>query len=325
MIDDHFIGFDLGGTKMLVKVYDSDYKVLSRLKVKTPTGISFKEGLAGMVDLVHLALKEAGLDKNSLAGLGIGVPGPVDPSTGTALILSNMGWKNVPMETGLAEALHCPVKVVNDVDAGIYGEYRFGAAREADCALGIFPGTGIGGGLIHRDEIFSSRTRTCMEIGHLRVREGGELCGCGNFGCLETVSSRLAIAKNAAVAALRGQAPYLLKAVGSRLDKIKSAVLAASIAAGDHSVELIVRDAARHLGKAVGNMVNLLSPDVVVFGGGIVKAMPKLFMEEVTTGCEETAVVSYRNTFRLVPAALGDEATAAGAAAWARKIQEKSS
>jgi glucokinase len=219
----------------------------------------------------------------------------------------------------LGKALGAPVVVANDVDAGVYGEYRFGAAKDARCVVGIFPGTGVGGGMVLDGRIYTGTTRTCVEVGHIQVKPGGALCGCGHHGCLETVASRLAVAAAAAQAAQRGQAPNLMKAAGTDLAEIRSGVLAEAIQAGDAVVERIVRESAEHIGTAVASVVHLLAPDVVVLGGGLVGAMPKLYVDTVTQAAQSRVLPAYAGTFRVVAAALDDDATALGAAAWARE------
>jgi glucokinase len=156
-----------------------------------------------------------------------------------------------------------------------------------------------------------------MEIGHMEVTPRGPLCGCGASGCLEAVASRLAVSAAAAQAAYRGQAPHLLEAAGTDLSDIRSGALAASVAGGDEAVERILREAARQIGIAVAGVVNLLAPDKVVLGGGLVEAMPELFVEEVSKTARKRAMPAFADTFKVVAAELGDDASVLGAAAWA--------
>ena len=156
-----------------------------------------------------------------------------------------------------------------------------------------------------------------MEIGHIQVQAEGRVCGCGQRGCLETVASRLAISAEAAAAAFRGEAPHLLEIAGTDLSNIKSGALAKAIAAGDAVVERIVRNAAQQLGVAIAGVVNLLAPDVVILGGGMVEAMTNLFVNEVRKSVESRAMKSLAKSLKIVAAQLGDDATVMGAAALA--------
>jgi len=231
----------------------------------------------------------------------------------------NLGWRNVPLRRRLEAAFACPVVVANDVDAGTFGEYVAGAARGARTVVGIFPGTGIGGACVYEGRLLRGRRHSCMEIGHMKLLPRGPLCGCGRRGCLEAMASRLAIAAAAAAAAYRGEAPALRKLAGTDLARIRSRALAESVRQGDSTVERIVRRAARHIGLAAANTIHLLAPDVIVLGGGLVEAMPKLFVEEVSDIAEREVMEAFRGTFRVVAARLGDEATVLGAAALAQR------
>nr|VFK38263.1 MAG: glucokinase [Candidatus Kentron sp. TC]VFK38659.1 MAG: glucokinase [Candidatus Kentron sp. TC]VFK53139.1 MAG: glucokinase [Candidatus Kentron sp. TC] len=311
------IGVDLGGTKMLGVAFDEDFAPQGRNRLKTKAQGGKQAGIRQIIALIEGTLNAADAAVDQIEGIGIGCPGPVNPNTGVVLEMPNLGWKDTPVRGELTKAFGCPVSVINDVDAGIYAEYRFGAAKNTRCAIGIFPGTGIGGGCVYNGDIIRGGSGSCMEIGHIPIMENGALCGCGQRGCLEAVAGRLAISAAAAAAAYRGEAPHLLAASGTDLSKIRSGALAASIEAGDISVERIVRDAARRIGLAAAGLVNLLAPDVIVLGGGLVEALPKLFRREVEEGARGRVMPTYRESFRVAVAKLGDDATAIGAGAWA--------
>jgi len=315
-----WVGFDLGGTKMLAMVFDAELKPLARKRKKTRAQEGQEAGLARIVETVREAMAEAGVSANDLAGVGMGSPGPLDLDRGVILDTPNLGWANAPLKDTLEKAFGCPTVVANDVDAGVYGEYRRGAARDARCVVGVFPGTGIGGGCVYEGRIIRGKTNSALEIGHMQVQPNGPLCGCGRRGCLEALASRLAISAAAAAAAHRGEAPHLLENAGMDLANIRSGVLAASIQAGDKTVERIVRDAADWLGVAIGNVVNLLGPDTVVLGGGLVEALPELLRDRVEKAARRRVMPSFEDSFRVVVAKLGDDATATGAAAWAEEV-----
>jgi glucokinase len=220
----------------------------------------------------------------------------------------------------LEQEFHCPAMILNDVDAGVYGENQLGAAQKARTVLGIFPGTGIGGGCVYDGQIVRGRHISAMEIGHVEVTHDGNLCGCGRRGCLETEASRLAISAEIAKAAYRGETPFLREAAGTDISNIRSGVLADAIEKGDHVVEQIIRTAAYKIGIAVANVVHLICPDTVVLGGGLVEAMPKLFVQEVTEAANRRVMPSFVGSFQVVAAELGDYATVKGAAAWTRSV-----
>lgn len=318
---DPYIGFDLGGTKMLAVVFDSDFKVIAREKKKNKSQDELGVNIDRIIKIIKTAIENAGAVKPSV--IGVGVPGTLDISKGIILEAPNLGRQKIPLKELLEKEFNCPVAIINDVDAGVYGEYKMGAARNSRCVLGVFPGTGIGAGLVYKGEIFTGKNNSCMEIGHFPVVVDGIRCGCGRHGCLETIASRLAISAAAAMAVYRGEAPNLQKITGADLSNIRSGSIAQSIALGDKVIEDIVRQAAQKLGRVLGGVVNLLSPDIILLGGGLVEAMPDLYLQEVESSVKQSVMSSFEKLFRIVAAKLGDDAVAAGAAAWARECNKK--
>lgn len=315
-----WIGFDLGGTKMLAKVYDGDYTVLGSGRKKTKGNQGADAGLERICDTIGEALENAGRTADDLAGIGIGCPGPVDMSRGVVLDPPNLGWKEVNVRKHLEKFFGCPAVVLNDVDAGVYGEYRFGAAKKARTVLGVFPGTGIGGGCIYDGAILHGAGISCVEIGHIPVMPDGPLCGCGQRGCLEAVASRLTVASIAARSVYRGEAPHLQKTCGTDLANIRSGQLADAIKAGDKVIEEIIRHAAHHIGVALVGVIHVIAPDVIVLGGGLVEAMPELYVPEVEKAAVGRVMPAFRGTFKVLATKLGDDAGVLGAVAWARKV-----
>ncbi len=314
----HWIGFDLGGTKMQAVLYDEDFKARGSVRKKTKGHEGTRAGLERMVEVIRTLLDETGVERKEIAGIGVGCAGPLDLEKGVILEAPNLGWRKAPVRETLEEAFKCPAVIANDVDAGTFGEFLFGAGKKARCVVGVFPGTGIGGGCVYEGKLLRGRTSSCMEIGHVGVMPDGPVCGCGQKGCLEAVASRLAVAQAAAAAAYRGEAPWLLSEAGTDLAKIRSGVIAESIERGEVAIERIVRRAAFFIGRACATVVNLIAPDVIVLGGGLVEAMPKIYAEEVEKGARAHVMSAYREAFRVEVARLGDDATALGAAAWAR-------
>jgi glucokinase len=314
--EDYWIGFDLGGTKMLSAVFDASFEILGRERKKTKGHEGTDSVTSRMVTAISESLKDANIEPEQLSGIGVGCPGPVDQNRGIVHEAVNLGWENVRLGDLLEKEFGCPAVVVNDVDAGVYGEYRFGAGKSARTVLGVFPGTGIGGGCVYDGEILHGKETSCLELGHMLLNPDGRLCGCGRYGCLETEASRLAIASEAITAAYRGEAPHLLDLAGTDVTKVRSGILAQAIKEGDSAIEDIVRRAAEKLGRAIGSIVHLLAPDVVVLGGGLVEAMPDLYIKQVKKAANATVMPSFADSFKVVVAELGDNSTICGSAAW---------
>lgn len=311
------IGFDLGGTKMMAAVFDGDFKVIGRERKRTKQHGNTDDGLQRILKTVRKAIESAELKPDQISGIGVGFPGPIDMDRGLVLEAVNLGWQNMPLKDALEKEFGCGTVIANDVDVGVFGEYRFGVAQKAHCVVGVFPGTGIGAGCVYDGKIFRGKYSSCMELGHVQVNSHGKICGCGRYGCLETEASRLAISAEAAKAAYRGEAPHLRAQIGADLDEIRSGQLAEAIAAGDIVIQHIMRRAAEKIGVAVGNLVTTMCPDVVVLGGGLVEAMPDLFVDTVAELARATVMPPFKDFFKVVAAKLGDDASVLGAAAWA--------
>ncbi len=314
-----WIGFDLGGTKMLAVVFDDKLRVLGKKRRKTRANDGESVGLERLAETITMALAEAKVLPEEIAGIGAGVPGPLDLQKGVILEAPNLGWKNLALQEFLATKFKCPAVICNDVDAGVFGEYTSGAGQGQRCVLGVFPGTGIGGGCVYEGRIFRGTRSSCMEVGFLQMATEGATAGVGPVGTLEGLASRLAIAAEAAKAVFRGQAPCLKELAGTDLGRIRSSTLAKSIEMGDNVIEQIVRRAAEQVGRGIGSLINILAPDVVVLGGGLVEAMPKLYLESVREGVRRNVLPSLADCAKLKVSELGDLAGAVGAAAWVRQ------
>jgi len=312
-------GFDLGGTKMLCILFDDKQKIVARKRKKTKGTEGAQAGVMRIAELIRETFTENNLPLECLSSLGIGCPGPVDMDNGIVNVAVNLGWKNVSLGAMLEDELDCPVSVLNDVDAGVYGEYSVGAAVGARSVAGIFPGTGIGGGFVYEGKILRGRRSSAMEIGHTRITSSNRSSGTDMTGTLESEASRLAIAAECAKLAYRGEAPNLLRAAGTDIAQIRSKVLAAAIRDGDKSVERVVRQAAQTVGYAVANLVHMLCPEVIILGGGLVESISEIYLDEVTQTAKRSVLQCYEDMFEIKMAKLGDDAGAMGAAIWAKQ------
>lgn len=314
-----WIGFDLGGTKMLTIAYDDKWQVIGRRRRKTRGREGSDSGIERISSTIDRLLDESDLSKDRIAGIGIGCPGPIDLKHGRILTTPNLGWDDVDVAKYLKNKFDCPVVVLNDVDAGVFGEYKFGSAKGSRCAVGIFPGTGVGGGCVYDGRILHGNGISCMEVGHTRISSSTRASGYKLSGTVEAEASRLTIAAEAAKAAHRGDAPYLLKKSGTDLANIRSGAIADSIANGDLSVQSLVEEASEAVGMAVVNIVHILAPDKIVLGGGLVEAMEDRIVGCVRKTARQNVMSVYKDTFDVVAAKLGDDAGVLGAAAWARQ------
>ena len=256
---------------------------------------------------------------NQIAAVGIGSPGPLDPDTGYVIESANVNFHNFPLGPKLAEEFGCPVVVANDVDAGTYGEFRLGGARGASDVLGVFVGTGIGGGIVANGALYHGFSKNAGEIGHIVIKTGGPRCNCGNRGCLEALASRTAMARDIRKAIKRGRKTVLSRLPAKKLDSIPSSAIKEAFEAGDHLVIRIVERAADYIGIAIGSVVNLLGPEVVVLGGGVIEALGDPLLERIERVARKVAFEFAIRDVRFVRSELGDDAGIIGAAMLARE------
>ena len=307
----YWIGVDLGGTKILVGLYDDALNLIAR--AKHPTGN--EGGPAGVVariaQAVDTVIREAKVDPAEVRGLGLGVPGQVRPNTAHVIFVPNLDWKDVDLAALFPPGWTWPVVVENDVRMGTYGEFAYGAAKGARHVFGLFVGTGVGGGMILNGELYGGFNGHAGEIGHTVVhwRKGT---------WLEHIAGRRFQMKRAKE--MLDDAPKRVRKEwkGIDLDRVKSSFLADFYAKGDPVAVQVVDDAARALGGAVASVVNLLSPEVVVIGGGVTGALGDGFIERIWDIATRAILPGAADNVRCVPAALADDSGIVGCAAFAR-------
>jgi glucokinase len=316
----YWVGFDLGGTKMHCAIFDEQMRKVGHRKRRTRQDLGVEGGLERIAETILRVTGDLQIQPSQIAGIGIGCPGPVETEKGLVRVAVNLGWENVKVGSFLEKRFNCPVAVLNDVDAGVYGEHIAGAGKGSRSTLGIFPGTGIGGGCVYDGQILRGRKLSCMEIGHIKISSSGRTGGSCMTGTLEAEASRLAIAAELAKLAYRGEAPNLFAAVGTDLAAIRSKVIFEAIAAGDTEVERVLMSACETIGQGIANVVLLICPDCVVLGGGLVEAMPDRFFKHIAMVARNCVFECYRDQFEVRLAKLGDDAGAVGCASWVAKI-----
>ncbi|MFC1961211.1 ROK family protein [Chloroflexota bacterium] len=314
-----YIGIDLGGTKILVAVVSHKGKILSRAKNPTPG----KEGpdavIEQIVRTVKQAAKKADLSLDKVGAVGIGSPGVVEAHTGIVRFAPNLSyWAEVPLGSALEKAFKRPVVVGNDVDVSTYGEYALGAGAGCNSMAGIFPGTGIGGALILDGKLHTGARGSAAEIGHIVLQADGPLCGCGRRGCVEAIASRTAIERDLWASIQFGRETMLTDLVQPG-ERIRSGILAQAAAAGDMLVLETLMRTGHYLGLLAGSVANLIDPEVIVFGGGLIEACDVWLMPVIRGTAQEYFINRLDiDKVRIEEASLGDYAGVLGAAMLAR-------
>jgi glucokinase len=310
---------DLGGTKILAGVVSADNRILGRAKRNTPA----KEGgpaiLQVMTECVNEAIEASGIPRAEIVGGGIGSPGPLDVKTGVILYSANLNVKNFPIGPELAAWLDRPVLVQNDVRVGGYAEFRLGAGRGYRDVIAAFVGTGIGGCIIRGGEIVTGSTGNAGELGHMVVKAGGPVCGCGSKGCMEALASKTAMHRRINKAIKKGKTTVLAHKMARKGGQLKSGDLAEAVAAKDAVALKAVQRAAYYLGLGLGGLVNALGPEIVIIGGGVAGALGDSWIDQVRMSARAQIIVDSAGQIRIEKASLGDDAGMLGAALLARE------
>ena len=309
------VAVDLGGTKILTAAFDSNFAKIGRNKVKTKAYEGADAIFNAVVDSITDALASAKINTNDVRGIGIVIPGVFDRDTGLVVETPNLPLSRFPFKSKLFERIPVPIFIENDVNAGTYGEFRSGAAVGYRHVVGVFPGTGIGGGLILDGKLYIGATGNAGEIGHMIIQTGGPLCGCGQRGCLEALASRSAMARDAVFLANSGSAPATLAQAGTDYSRYSSKTFSKALEAGDEAIERVIDRAAWNLGIGLANCANLLSPEIIVIGGGLVERLGEAYIETVDRSMRSHAMRGIGESVKVVGAKLGDDAAVLGVAA----------
>jgi len=308
---------------VLAAVLDSDGQIIAHARAKTRGWRDDEQVFATIAGVGHRAIEKAGIDQDQIAAVGIGAPGPIDFDTGYIIETANLKFKNFPLGPRIAEEFGRPTIVENDVNAGVYGEFRAGAAQGASDVLGVFVGTGIGGGLILNGALYRGFSKSAGEVGHIIVKAGGPRCGCGNRGCLEAVASRTAITRDIRKAIKRGYRGAISKSLSRETDQLSGKDLKIAYDSGDELVRKIIHRAARFIGAGVGSLLNLLGLEMVVLGGGVVEAFGDDFLGRIERAAKDIAFEINSKDVRITRAALGDDAGVIGSAMLAREALKR--
>lgn len=312
------VGVDLGGTKILAGVFDSKLQPMGATKFSTKAQRGPDAVLERVARCVMDAIDECDLDRKQIRGVGIGAPGVVDPEHGEVIFAPNLDWKDVGLVKTLEKQIDLPVFLENDCHVCMLGVYEQELKSKPRQVVGIFIGTGIGGGLIINGELFTGSHHTAGELGHMVLDVNGPKCSCGNKGCFEVLASRLAIFRAIQAAIKNGAKSELTEMLGDDLKDLRSGDIRKAIRRGDKVVEKIVEDAAEYIGIAVANLVNLLNPEVVVLGGGVMEALSDEMMPHVIKSAKAHIMPGLFKNVEIMPSKLGDNAGITGAAVLAR-------
>lgn len=309
------IGVDVGGTKVLAGVVDPEGKVLAETRRQTPA-----DDVSGTLATIIEVIREL-THGREIEAVGIGAAGWIDEGRSTVLFAPNLAWKEEPLRDKVAAEVGLPVVVENDANVAGWAEFRFGAAEGADSSVLLTVGTGIGGAIVLGGMLIRGAHGIAAEFGHTLAVPDGHLCGCGRRGCLEQYASGRALVREAKriVVAEPGRAGELLARAGGDPERIDGPTVTSAAQAGDPAAQDAFKEVGRWLGIGMADLVQVLDPEMIVVGGGVIEA-GELLLAPARVACAEALAQRSRLRFAEIRAAeMGAHAGVVGAGDLARR------
>jgi glucokinase len=311
------LGVDLGGSKILTAVTNSQGKMLSHDHSITPAPKGHEAVIQSILESAHRALERADVDISELIAVGIGAPGLSNPETGILFTSPNLpGWRDVPLRDIMQERLGKKTFVINDANAAALGEFHFGAARGIRNFIYITLSTGIGGGIIIDGKIYSGAIGAAGEVGHMTIDDDGPICNCGNRGCWETLASGTALAREARHRIKEGVATSILEYAEGDVEKVTAQVIHSAAEQGDGLAKELIARTGYYVGVGLANLINIFNPELIVIGGGL-SNIGYMLLEPAFKVAGERAYKEAFQAVRFASAGLGRNSGVLGAAAFA--------
>jgi glucokinase len=317
MAEQYFIGVDVGGTKVAAGLVNSAGEITHQLRVPM-AATDATAGLAAVISAIDSVRAAASLNpesKDSISGIGICAPGPLDPRTGVVINPPNVpGWRNFPLAAEVSKAYRLPVRVDNDGNAAALAEALWGAGRGFRNVFCATLGTGIGTGIVFDRHVYHGRTGAAAEGGHVTIDYHGPRCKCGKMGCIEILASGTAIARRASEQIAAGRHSAILDQAQGHADRITGEMVGRAYLAGDALAKELLQQTAMFLTVWLGSIVDLLEPDVMIIGGGVA-SMLQPFFQEIRDQLPSWSVNPNSQDIPLVTAHYGVDAGIAGGSA----------
>ncbi len=310
-----YVGIDLGGTKIQVGIVDASNKILGRGRSKTKAEEGSDAVIKRIAKTVQEALTEAGMQMTQLAGAGIGAPGVIDMNKGVVVDATNLRWNKVPLGDLLSKELKLPVTVDNDVNVGTWAEYVAGAGKGYSDIMGVFVGTGIGGGFVINGKLYAGHFMSAGEIGQTVLQPDAPRA----YRRLEYLASRTSIVNQLIQLIHANHKSKIVDLVEGDLTDIRSKAIDQALDEKDPLTTDVVKRAAFYVGCSIANAVTLLSLPCVVMGGGVTEALGKPWMQWVRESFEFNVYPAHLKECKIIESKFGDDAGLLGAALLARE------
>lgn len=311
----YYLGLDLGGTNIVAAVIDEEYQIISKETIPTNAGRSVEEVTADMAAISRKAVVSAGLTMAEISSWGIGMPSYINPKTDLLVYSNNFGWKNVPIGEHLKRQMpELPIYTDNDANCAIYGEVLAGSAKEYSNAIMLTLGTGIGGGIVIDNKIYSGADNMGAELGHTRLVYNGELCTCTQKGCLEAYCSSTALIRDAKRAVAKSPSSMILEMCKGDSSLINGEIVFEAAKEGDPVAKSLIDNYIDCLAAGIANFVAIFRPEVVIIGGGMAHAGDFLLEPLNRRVSDYTYAGEMIGAPKVIRAELGNDAGLIGAA-----------
>ena len=313
---------DIGGTKVLGVIFNEKGEIIHRLKKRTKENGDDTANIEQIIiNTVKEMLEEAKLKKSDINAISAGAPGVSDSASGIVLFTPNLPWRNYDIRTPIEKKFGAKFYIGNDVNLGVLGEYKYGIAQGYNNVVGVFPGTGMGGGIIVNGELYTGTGFKAGEIGHMVLDPEGPLCGCGQRGCFESFSSKKGMSAYITQQVSRGRESYLSDKIENGV--FRSKYLKKALKMNDKVAMEAVDRACHYMAVATGSLINIFSPDLIVYGGGIMESCGEIFLEKILNEVDRYCMPSIRPTVELKCASLGDDSVIYGALAMITEAEKR--
>lgn len=308
-----YIGLDIGGTNISAGLFDEDKNLTATAKVKSKGKSDTDIVLGQIFKVISKLINDSNKDK--IKAIGIGIAGFVDSKQGVLKFSANLNLNGINIAKEVSQKFgDIPVFLENDVNVGVIGEWKYGVGKDHRNIVGIFVGTGIGGGLVVNDQFLYGETGGAGAVGHVTINPQGAYCqSCGSQGCVETYAGKVGIENRIMNLHKKGIKSMLIDSVLENNGKLKSSHIKKSLEAEDPVAIDIVNTAMTHLGIAVANYINLMNPSLVLFGGGVIEAIGEDYLGTIYQSCSRYAFKTMLDACQLKVATLGDNSGVYGA------------
>jgi len=308
------VGVDIGGSKVAAGLVDANGEIRVRNRTPMLTTGAPSNGLDAVSTAIRGLFSDAS-PPTRIGAIGICAPGPLNPDTGVIINPPNLAiWHNYPLAEEMRRLYSVPIKVDNDANAAALAEAKWGAGRGYRNIFYASVGTGIGTGIVFDGRIYHGRTGAAAEGGHLGIDSNGPLCNCGKRGCIETLAAGPAIARRAQQKLARNPKSLLVEMAGGNIQAVNSEMVGKAHAAGDPVAKEVMRETLDLLAYWLGNIIDLLEPDIVVIGGGVSSLLAP-FLDEIRQRWQGACLNPCPQDIPVVLAHYGEDAGIAGAAA----------